>query len=195
MRLKTKVKVGNITNLSDARYCSGMGVDLLGFPIGSGDGKISMETFEEIVEWVAGPEFILEFSDVIDHDLLQKVTQLKSIKLIQLTLDQFSKLDLKQIGKPVIITTDLNTWKQKRIDLIADSIAYLIIEDKKLDWIEIEAINRQIPVIVPHNHLPKASDPSELPITGISMEGSDEDKPGNKNYDHLTEVLESLEID
>ena len=29
MPLKTFVKVGNITNLSDARYCAGMGVDML----------------------------------------------------------------------------------------------------------------------------------------------------------------------
>ncbi len=31
MALKTIVKVGNITNLSDARYCAVMGVDMLGF--------------------------------------------------------------------------------------------------------------------------------------------------------------------
>jgi phosphoribosylanthranilate isomerase len=31
MPLKTFVKVGCITNLSDARYCAGMGVDMLGF--------------------------------------------------------------------------------------------------------------------------------------------------------------------
>jgi phosphoribosylanthranilate isomerase len=33
MALKCFVKVGNVTNLSDARYCAGMGVDLLGFPV------------------------------------------------------------------------------------------------------------------------------------------------------------------
>ena len=33
MSLQTFVKVGEITNLSDARYCAGMGVDLLGFNV------------------------------------------------------------------------------------------------------------------------------------------------------------------
>lgn len=195
MRLKTKVKVGNITNLSDARYCSGMGVDLLGFPIGSGVGKISMETFEEIAEWVAGPEFILEFSDVINHDLLQKVTQMESIKHIQLNLDQLSKPEFKQIDKSVIIAANLNEWKLRHVSLNNLSIAYLILVDKELDWKAIKEINNQIPVIIPHAHLPMDSDPSEFPIAGIALEGSDEDKPGHKNYDHLAQVLESLEID
>ncbi|MFM1835376.1 MAG: hypothetical protein RJA04_63, partial [Bacteroidota bacterium] len=48
--LKTLVKVSAITNLSDARYCAGMGVDLLGFPL----GKISIDQFTEIRNWLAG---------------------------------------------------------------------------------------------------------------------------------------------
>lgn len=195
MRLKTKVKVGNITNLSDARYCSGMGVDLLGFPIGTGNGKISMETFTEIAEWVAGPEFVLELSDAIDHDLLQKVTQMESITHIQLNLEQFNKVNIAQIGKPAIISTNMNEWKLKRAELGINTIAYLILSDKNLVWSEIEDINKVIPVIIPHAHLPANSDPAAFPITGIALEGTDEDKPGQKNYDHLAEVLESLEID
>lgn len=56
MSLKTKVKVGNITNLSDARYCAGMGVDWLGFPIES----VNPKTFAEITSWVTGPQFMIE---------------------------------------------------------------------------------------------------------------------------------------
>ena len=46
--LKTQVKVSSITNLSDARYCAGMGVDLLGFPI----QEISLEKFTEILKQI-----------------------------------------------------------------------------------------------------------------------------------------------
>jgi phosphoribosylanthranilate isomerase len=48
MALKTKVKAGNITNLSDARYCAGMGVDWLGFPA----DVVNPDTFKEITNWV-----------------------------------------------------------------------------------------------------------------------------------------------
>src|SRR6516162_4980549 len=54
--LKTKVKVGSVTNLSEARYCAGMGVDFLSFPIASIDPK----TYREITGWVAGPKFGIE---------------------------------------------------------------------------------------------------------------------------------------
>jgi phosphoribosylanthranilate isomerase len=56
MSLKTKVKAGNITNLSDARYCAGMGVDWLSFPA----EKVNPVKFKEITDWVTGPQFVLE---------------------------------------------------------------------------------------------------------------------------------------
>ena len=54
--LKTKVKVSKVTNLSEARYCAGMGVDFLSFPVSSVDPK----TYQEITGWVAGPLFGVE---------------------------------------------------------------------------------------------------------------------------------------
>ena len=43
--LKTLVKVSGIENLSDARYCAGMGVEFLGFPL----AQIPFEKFQEIL--------------------------------------------------------------------------------------------------------------------------------------------------
>ena len=42
--------------MSEARYCAGMGVDFLSFPITSVDPK----TYQEITGWVAGPKFGVE---------------------------------------------------------------------------------------------------------------------------------------
>ena len=41
--LKTLIKVSNINNLSDARYCAGMGVEMLGFSM----DELSIEKFKE----------------------------------------------------------------------------------------------------------------------------------------------------
>ncbi len=196
MLLKTKVKVGNITNLSDARYCAGMGVDMLGFPIGMGVGRISIETFQEIAAWVAGPEFILELPDKIDRDLVEKVTLMESIKHIQLNMDQFESLRSTPVNSSFIINTNLDEWKQKRHELIkVDSIAYLILDDNKPDWNQIKEINSTQPVLIPYAHLPPDSDAAEFPIAGILLEGTSEDKPGQKDYDQLATVLESLSMD
>ena len=53
--LKTKVKVSSIENLSDARYCAGMGVEWLGFPL-----AMPVEKLEEIRNWLAGVQIVGE---------------------------------------------------------------------------------------------------------------------------------------
>ena len=62
MSLKLKIKVGNITNLSDARYSAGMGVDWLGFRM----DNIDPQTFREITGWVTGPRFVIEIHQPSD---------------------------------------------------------------------------------------------------------------------------------
>jgi phosphoribosylanthranilate isomerase len=61
MALRMRVKVGGITNLSEARYCAGMGCDYLGFRVG-GKG-LSPKEFREIAGWVPGPQLVVE----VDH--------------------------------------------------------------------------------------------------------------------------------
>ena len=53
MSLKTLVKVGGVTNLSDARYCAGMGVAILGFcPEPSRPDYVDLDKFKEITNWI-----------------------------------------------------------------------------------------------------------------------------------------------
>jgi phosphoribosylanthranilate isomerase len=59
---KTKIKVNDIQNLTDARYFSAMGVDYLGFCCNPGSETFcSLQKIKEIIEWVEGPEFVLQF--------------------------------------------------------------------------------------------------------------------------------------
>src|SRR5690606_35497353 len=62
MALKSFVKISEVNNLSDARYCAGMTVDLMGFDLcKESEYFISPETFMELTGWVSGPEFVGEF--------------------------------------------------------------------------------------------------------------------------------------
>ncbi len=76
MALKLKVKVGGITNLSEARYCAGMGCDYLGFPVG-GQG-LSVEEFKDIAGWVSGPTLVLELDHLEGDDVIHHI--LKELK-------------------------------------------------------------------------------------------------------------------
>lgn len=196
MILKTKVKVGNITNLSDARYCAGMGVDLLGFPIGNNKDQISIETFQEIVDWVAGPEFVAEYSDAMDEQIIEKVTQMASIQHIQVNLQQLKSLSPNLTGKSIILSCSINDWFEHVEELKGSPLSYLVLLGDTHDWEKVKLMNDEVPVLAPYSSLTmKLEELLTLPLSGIVLEGTSEDKPGQKDYDHLAEVLESLEID
>ncbi len=59
--LKSKIKISDITHLTDARYFAAWGVDYLTFNIDPESSTfVSPPVFKEIVEWVAGPAIVLQ---------------------------------------------------------------------------------------------------------------------------------------
>lgn len=199
MLLKTKVKVGNITNLSDARYCAGMGVDMLGFKIGETDRQVNAVKFKEITDWISGPEFILESGTELGEAQLEKYNS----KLIELPASAISKLSAPPSDYQFIIRLGLNDWLQFRKDLIhhANQIKYLLVSDSsdvddhnKKDVVTKMALDFKvllgfnIPVEMLDEYL-------SWPIEGLALNGSEETSPGIKDYDHLSSILEKLELD
>lgn len=197
MLLKVKVFVGNITNLSDARYCAGMGVDMLGFPIGNEVGKIAFESFLEIAEWVSGPSIVLEYSDTMDDSMFEKVTQSGIIHAIRLNGKQLHYLHHRLSSESVILDTELSEWKSlmtKYGSYVASLIVHDAISDDNIPLME--EINKEIQVFLPFKNIKIETEKiPDLPVTGIVLSGSDEDKPGQKDYDALASVLEALEVD
>ena len=64
MSLKYFVKVGNVNNLSDARYCSAMGVNQLGFKLNDFDNNSSIiDNIKEIIGWINGVDTVAEFDN------------------------------------------------------------------------------------------------------------------------------------
>ena len=200
MSLKTKVKVGNITNLSDARYCAGMGVDMLGFAIGEVDGQgVGATKFKEITDWISGPEFVLE----IPKGAVDGMSKKYSIDLIEFPVEEISNLSLLKSRQHYLIRIDLTDWKHYQKDLLKniDLIKYVIVTNSRsLNEHEAKSIVTEI-----------ASDFSVLlgfeirvqlldeylrwPIAGLALNGSEETSPGIKDYDHLSSILEKLEVE
>src|ERR1044071_5737472 len=90
MPLKTVVKVGNITNLSDARYCSGMGVDMLGFRVLEGQPNyLSPKLFQEIRGWVTGPKIVAEIYGLTSPDQLQSIIENYAPDYFELNASEF----------------------------------------------------------------------------------------------------------
>lgn len=193
MSLKTKVKAGNITNLSDARYCAGMGVDWLGFP----SDRIDAKTFGEITGWVTGPQFILELSagsiseslGEYSVDFLQiDYTQLKEIQNVSnatfiVKLSILDWINAKAaISKNIdrisfLLLTDLNKSASSNQDTLDEIQSYADI------FIELDSCNYTLEEVL------------DLSVSGIGISGNQELKPGLKDYTELADVLERLEVD
>jgi phosphoribosylanthranilate isomerase len=183
MPLKTLVKVSNITNLSDARYCAGMGVDMLGFSVVSGNPHhISEAVFQQIRGWISGPKVVAElYGASIDFDL-------KSM------IENYS---------PDYLESDLQTYRSLSAATKLPFIVYL--SSKELNTVT-ESYSNVAYWIVDHNEtIMSAGIPILVKLTsaeglayandyaGVVLSGSPEIRPGFKNYDELADILEALD--
>jgi len=182
--LKTKVKVGSVTNLSEARYCAGMGVDFLSFPVSAVDPK----TYGEITGWVAGPKFGIEAATYIDQ------INEYAADFIETTVEGLAQMPATS---KLIVSLPCDRWTSNKSKLIASKNKILFVEltMSSLDTNEVAVVKeaaQEFEVFI------KFSDDIDrllsLPISGISLEGSAEVSAGLKEYP-LAEVLEKLEVE
>src|SRR3954471_11542104 len=107
MALKTLVKASEVNNLSDARYCAGMGVEMLGFCLDENHPKfIELARLREISVWVSGVKTVGEFTgdNVLNINYLAEQLNLDFIQLNH-TIEPHHIQELK---RPVILKLDYN---------------------------------------------------------------------------------------
>ncbi|MEQ1585556.1 MAG: hypothetical protein ABL895_06745 [Cyclobacteriaceae bacterium] len=189
--LKTKVKAGNITNLSDARYCAGMGVDWLGFPIDSIDPK----TFKEITGWVTGPQFVLEISAGPFPALLDY-----PVTTVQISYQQLKESE--SLNQSLIITLPALDWPTTKSELIKNKPRILgilvtgLTGSQVSDKVTLKEIADYFEVLIDLEACPYSlNEVLDFQIAGINISGNQELKPGLKDYADLAVVLEQLECD
>lgn len=194
MALKTLVKVGKISNLSDARYCAGMSVDMLGFSVISGqDNYVSPELFKEMRGWFTGPTVVAEVYGIEKHEDLPGIVQTYLPDFLEGTLTDILKLHSAFAAYIVSTTYEEIKAREEELGIYRAQIAFLIIpESTSLE--NIEALSREYKILLRIDSLsPEDGKLHNTHIKGIALQGSAEDKPGLKNYDALASVLEKLE--
>jgi len=187
MSLKTKVKAGNITNLSDARYCAGMGVDWLSFPA----DVVNPTTFKEITDWVTGPQFILEVKEGASIDYIDQYP----VSVLEISSQQLNLID-RLSSFDWIVTLPLSSWNLKRNDLISvkDKISFLVIELDHEDLQAVSDISSHFKILINQTNKHSVDRLLALPIEGINVTGENELKPGLKDFEKLASILEDLEV-
>ncbi|WP_020526374.1 hypothetical protein [Flexithrix dorotheae] len=201
MALKTRVKVSEVKNLHDGRYCAGMGVEMIGLPIDPNlPGYINPETFSEISSWLSGISYAGE------------IEQLDLVNLDDYSLDFIETGEpglINQLvlsGIPIILRVDLDDFVKKDeltafLSQYADLTAFFLMEsseemdeDKKILLKELAAkydvfigfgINKENV-----NEIIDAIKP-----LGIGLKGAEEIKTGLNNFDELADILEAIDTD
>jgi phosphoribosylanthranilate isomerase len=204
MALKTLVIVNSISNLSDARYCAGMGVDMLGFNLdASSPGYLEPQTFKVINEWVAGVKKVGELSKAESGDL-ENVMADYALDYLQI-MDSGNWQALHSAGIPLICKVSWeNHWTltdfEKKYALIVPYVDFFIIEIASLTN-EVLGTIRQVaalyPVLLGCNDREADIENllSEINLKGLALKGSHEIRPGLKDFDQLAQILEQLETD
>jgi phosphoribosylanthranilate isomerase len=183
MPLKTFVKVGNISNLSDARYCAGMGVDLLGFKVIEGqDNYISPKMYQEIRGWVSGPKVVAEIYGINSSEVLRSILENYAPDYFELTLNEYRTYG-SALSKPAIVK--IQPGEIDQVSQQSQTPSYLISD---------HAFQTTIPILLRTSSKEQAIQAlSEAKIFGVALEGTAEERPGFKDYSVLADVLELLD--
>jgi phosphoribosylanthranilate isomerase len=203
MALKTKVKVNRITNLTDARYCSGMYVDVLGFSLEEGAPYyVSPNQFQEITGWISGADYAAEFTDSDAFTIERRLADYPGINWIE-SSDLDTLIQLKNLGKELIyrvsmegiesIVPKIELLNQQHITLHLTSTENFLSTDNE---IFIKELASKVHLFLGFGINPENSSLlAEIPgLAGLAMDGGDEIKPGLRDFDQLASILENLEL-
>jgi phosphoribosylanthranilate isomerase len=205
MNLKTLVAVNNINNLSDARYCAGMGVDILGFCLTEDKpGYMSPTAIKEIAGWVSGVKIAGEFLDE-PIDIINDLVDVCGLHLVQLNelylLDDISRIKVPVIQRVVINKDTDETELVDSLRLYQNKVRYFLITTDDFTGIDetnsrfLADLAKQFLILLGFGITKEGvlNILEEVNPAGIALKGGHEIKPGLKTFDELSEILEELE--
>ena len=212
MQLCTNLKLGEVNNLSDARYAAGIGAQFLGFNMTPGHPQyIAPDKIQEITGWLSGPNLVAEWDGGLS-EIIRDTCERLALDYVQLnTFDPKLSSELRDLSliqnitlagdeKPSEIIAQANAVHQTDMffmfsfDTEADQENYLSKAGNRLMLTE---FCRNYPVLLnfffsPGNVIDMLEDFKPF---GINLKGSSEIKPGYKDFDALNDLVDVLETE
>jgi phosphoribosylanthranilate isomerase len=200
MSLKTLVKVSNITNLSDARYCAGMGVEMIGFIMDTHSADfISSEKMKEIKSWVAGVLVVGETQST-DYEEVKAFIETYEIDILQIS--EVSLLpQIVDLGKRIILKLNFeNDYFEDYLERYSQFVEFFLVDGGELsDFARytLREYTSKYPIVLDFGITAHTINEllDEMSLHGIALKGTNELRPGSKDYDELRDILEIIEID
>ena len=199
MSLKYFVKVGNVNNLSDARYCSAMGVNQLGFKLNDLDNNSSkIDSIKEIIGWINGVDTVAEFVNN-DVEFINSIIKIELFDFIQLN----HKINIDDVNinpKRIIISInhidELNEFFVDDLIKKFSEISYLIIENVELfTSSQLYKLSNNFKILInPTLNFIEIEDLiNKYSFLGFNLYGSDEIKAGFKDYNSISNTLNLIQ--
>jgi len=194
--LKTKVILSSVTNLSDARYAAGMGVDYIGYSINpESSSYVTLEQAKMISNWLSGVSFIGDIDNALivnRDDYATDYIQTNNFELID------------ELEEP-IVTIDLEAWQDEAfvalLEELSKKVSFFILK-MPADQLtnlkpQLTKICGKVPVFISTDFDAQNIEVvvNEINPRGIVLYGSNEVKPGFSSYDGIADILELLEVD
>ncbi len=204
MNFLTKIKLGNITNLSDARYAAAAGIDYLGFCFDANNQNyIAPIKAKEMIDWINGCKIVAEFGDQTT-DEIQTISELLNVDLIELNNhilpDEFSIFN-----KPIIKKININEFDveglKRELEAYKNCAEYfhLYSSENKINIEEnlLAHLCKQYKIILgfPLDSNTIISTINSLKPFAINIYGQDEEKTGYKDFDEMNELLELIKAE
>ena len=190
--------IRGINNLSDARYCAGMGADKLTFVLDPAlPGALDSRTVKELAGWVAGVELIGEF-DQLSAPEINAIAADCALDAVLLRRPR-TEAELAEIAPPVYV--ELGPYADTQAQELPVSPIGWVIEldpsNANINQAVLHEIGQQRPLWVGPGLDPVRAREiiAQVPVAGLSFPSGDEVKPGLRDFDQLEAVFEALEVD
>ena len=206
MSLALPVLVRGINNLSDARYCAGMGAQGLIFTLDASlPGAVDAATARELAGWVAGVDIIGEFGHVAGPEINRLVEEC-GLTGVLLRLDRARQAWPEGLAVPALVEvpSTVITNQAHFATAIADLTAALPAgfafftaapQPYPADYEYWHQLARQAPLWLagPTDPTQAADTAQRVHPAGLILAGGDEIKPGLRDFTELEAVFEALE--
>lgn len=204
MSFQTNIKLGNITNLSDARFAAAAGATYIGFcfdPLN--DNYIAPIKAKEIIDWVTGSSVVAEFGNQTLAEI-KDISELLNVDVVEVD-NALLPDELLSIGKPVIKKLNVNAFSKQQLQSeinayskVADAFhVYANSEPEQYDCEQLVALCQSHQVIwgLQLNAQNVMNILQSFKPFGINLVGGDEEKAGMKDFDELNNLFDVLRID
>ena len=196
------VKICGLTNLEDARFCAGAGVDFLGFiQYPKSPRYVTPEVAAAIIAWVYGPEPVGVFVNE-DADTVNRVAEAANFAMVQLHGDEPPEL-CARIERPVIkafrilpkATVD---QMRRQMEPYREHVAYFLLDTHHptlwggtgatFDWQQARTLAAAFPILLAGGIRTENVEEAVRSVRplGVDLSSSLEAYPGKKDLDKMT---------